>query len=288
MGKRADFNALSKGAASMPITAQRPQPRLTPSQLRDMFGANLRVLCKRQPSVSAVCRELGINRTQFNRYLSGESFPRPDVLYRICTYFEVDARILLEPLEDVDRTGDDILSHPEIRTFLSGATALVSEDLLPSGFYRFSRRSFTQQDKFIVGLVLVYRKGSTTFIRGHEPRDGMVQQGLPTDPRTREFRGVVLTQEDGVAALIARRGSLTCSFNFLSRVSSFQHNFWVGYVTRTMRETVESPRMARLVYEYLGTDCSAVLATARGAGLNTADQLVPYHKTLLRPDEPVR
>ena len=52
-----------------------------------MFGRNLRLLGQPYASVSALCRELGINRTQFNRYLSGESFPRPDILQRICAYF---------------------------------------------------------------------------------------------------------------------------------------------------------------------------------------------------------
>lgn len=67
---------------------------------RKIFSDNLRKLCKDQPSVSHVCREIGINRTQFNRYLSAESWPRPDVLARICNYFDVDANILLVPIKN--------------------------------------------------------------------------------------------------------------------------------------------------------------------------------------------
>jgi transcriptional regulator with XRE-family HTH domain len=59
-----------------------------------MFGANLRELSRRYASISDLSRRLDINRTQFNRYLSGESFPRPDVLDKICEFFGVDARIL--------------------------------------------------------------------------------------------------------------------------------------------------------------------------------------------------
>ena len=54
-----------------------------PVEVRGIFGANLRHLSGRYPSIAGLCRELGINRTQYNRYLSGESFPRPDVLQRI-------------------------------------------------------------------------------------------------------------------------------------------------------------------------------------------------------------
>jgi transcriptional regulator with XRE-family HTH domain len=64
-----------------------------------MFGSNLRSLAKGYTSISELSRQLGINRTQFNRYLSSESFPRPDVLARICFFFEVDARVLLESVD---------------------------------------------------------------------------------------------------------------------------------------------------------------------------------------------
>ncbi|MEL7204029.1 MAG: helix-turn-helix transcriptional regulator, partial [Pseudomonadota bacterium] len=63
-----------------------------PAAVRQVFGDNLRLLTRRYKSVSGVCRELGVNRTQFNRYLAGESFPRPDVLQQICSFFDVDAR----------------------------------------------------------------------------------------------------------------------------------------------------------------------------------------------------
>src|SRR5680860_341270 len=71
-------------------------PATDPAQLRAIFGDNLRALSADYPSVAGLCRDLGINRTQFNRYLTGESFPRPDVLHRICQFFGTDARILLE------------------------------------------------------------------------------------------------------------------------------------------------------------------------------------------------
>ena len=53
----------------------------SPAELRNMLGDNLRQLSQQAASISALCRELGINRTQYNRYLAGESFPRPDVLH---------------------------------------------------------------------------------------------------------------------------------------------------------------------------------------------------------------
>lgn len=250
-----------------------------------MFGANLRVLAARFPSVSQLCRELGINRTQFNRYLSGESFPRPDVLHRICNFFEVDARILLQPIEKLalDR---GVLNHPVIADYVGTGMADIPQDVFPDGFYRFSRLSFTESDLIITGLVYVFRKDKHTFIRGYEAKEGMRQQGLPTDPQTREFRGVVLPQEDGVGAMVSHKKTMATSFNYLSRVASFQNHYWIGYATRTVRETVTGCRAARLVYEHLGKDTSAVLQAARTVGFCTPDELIPYHRKLLQLDRP--
>ncbi|WP_206021003.1 helix-turn-helix domain-containing protein [Antarcticimicrobium luteum] len=263
------------------------KPSRSPADLRNMFGANLRVLSRAYPSISDLSRRLGINRTQLNRYLSGESFPRPDVLDRICSFFGVDARILLEPAETLIQSAQ-VLNSPFLSEFLGGAALRIPEDMFPSGFYRFSRRSFTDSTRFIVGLVYIFRSNDLTFVRGFEAKEAMRHQGLPSDTRAREFRGYVTRQEDGISLIISRHDAMTCSFNYLSRVPSFEHNFWVGYVTRTMPETVTAARVTRMVYEHLGRDPGTVLAAARTAGFHSADNLLPYHKRLLQIDAPFR
>lgn len=258
----------------------------TPSELRSMFGANLRQLSQRAPSISALCRDLGMNRTQFNRYLAGESFPRPDVLHKICTYFDVDARILLEPVAAIARSDGGIMRSPAISEYLGGAASPVSEESLPSGFYRFARRSFLDEARFVRGVIFIFRNRGGTFLKGFEAKEALRQQGLPTDPDTREFRGAVMGQEDGIAALVSRRGATTTSFNYLARIPSFENNFWVGYVTRTVRENVAGRRVERLVYEYLGDRVADALPAARAAGFCTVNDLLPYQRNLLKPDEP--
>lgn len=268
--------------------ASQNQPKsqdMSPAQLRKMFGDNLRILANTFPSVSQLCRELGINRTQFNRYLSGESFPRPDVLHRICTFFDVDSRILLEPIENL-QPDRGVLNHPLIADYIGAGVNAIPQDVFPDGFYRFSRPSFTETDLIITGLVYVFRRDEHTFIRGYEPRDAMRHQGLPTDSPTREFRGVILPQEDGIAALVSHRHTMATSFNYLSRVASFQNHFWTGYATRTVRETVTGRRAARLVYEYLGTFGPEVLQAARSIGFCNTEDLIPYHRKLLQPERP--
>lgn len=64
---------------------------------KNLFGKNLRELCARQGSVAAVCREIGINRQQFNRYLIGQTRPSAHVMAKIEDYFGISAAELYSP-----------------------------------------------------------------------------------------------------------------------------------------------------------------------------------------------
>ena len=264
-----------------------PKTTRSPAELRDMFGANLRLLAKQYRSVSDLSRQLGINRTQFNRYLSGESFPRPDVLDRICDFFDVDARILLEPAENLSGHSD-VLTDPYLMDFVGARVHNIPERNFPNGFYQFSRQSFTDENKFVTGLVYVFRKSGHTFVRGYENRISMRHQGLPVDSPTREYRGYVTAHEDGVAAIMSRRNAMTCSFNYLTQVASFENNFWLGYATRTVPESSLEVRIVRMVYEHLGADTHKVLTAARSAGFLAKEDLQPFHRRLLKPNEAFR
>jgi len=263
------------------------KPTRSPAQLRDMFGANLRQLSKRYPSISELSRQLGINRTQFNRYLSGESFPRPDVLDRICDFFDVDARILLAPVDTIASRGQ-LLTGPVLSDFVGVGVTDIPQEVFPDGFYRFSRRSFANNTQFIVGLIFVFRKDGHTYIRGYEAKEAMSQQGLAASAAAREFRGYITRQDEGIAIVASRRNSMTCSFNYLARIASFENNFWVGYVTRTVRESASGARALRLVYEHLGTDRATIYQAARSSGFVTEDALMPFHRQMLQIGEPFR
>lgn len=54
------------------------------------FAENLRFLSAHFTSVAEVCRNLGMNRQQFNKYLSGQSEPSLHNLKRITDFFGVD------------------------------------------------------------------------------------------------------------------------------------------------------------------------------------------------------
>lgn len=61
---------------------------------------NLKLLCSYCPSVSEVCKRIGISRQQFTKYLSGKSTPSLQSLRKISDYFGVEETELLMSKDD--------------------------------------------------------------------------------------------------------------------------------------------------------------------------------------------
>jgi transcriptional regulator with XRE-family HTH domain len=83
------------------------------------FSENLKTLCGYYKSVSEVCRKIGLNRQQFNRYLNGSTFPAYANLKAICDFFGVDQ--------------EEIISQPEVfKKTISPTAAPEVDSPLPS------------------------------------------------------------------------------------------------------------------------------------------------------------
>lgn len=179
--------------------ARTPQAKTTMSaaRIRDTLGTNLRYLCAGEKSVSETCRKIGVNRTQFNRYLNGEAFPRPDILARICGHFGVDANILIRPLnEAVPTPTRNALeaSFQRLVALLPDTGYQVPEALLPSGIYRSWRRSYMWSDHVFVTTCRIWREGEVTCWKAYEPiaRNPLLLDGKLTMPERKAGHSVVM------------------------------------------------------------------------------------------------
>ena len=87
--------------------------------LRLNMAKNLRQLTSRIGSANYVCRELDINRQQFEKYLKGRSLPSAATIKRICAYFNISEEELFAansesevealPEQPVARTCDTVI-----------------------------------------------------------------------------------------------------------------------------------------------------------------------------------
>ncbi|MCD1616948.1 helix-turn-helix domain-containing protein [Salipiger manganoxidans] len=81
-----------------------------------VFARNLRSLiaAHHDGNVSEAARALKINRTQLNRYLMEETWPREAQLRQICAHFSTDARLLMEPLDTINAPAPAVTVHDGI------------------------------------------------------------------------------------------------------------------------------------------------------------------------------
>jgi hypothetical protein len=72
--------------------------------LRENLSTNLRALCREHGSVAAICREMGVNRQQFDRYLTMDALPNKATTDRICRYFHIEEAELYRDPATADMT----------------------------------------------------------------------------------------------------------------------------------------------------------------------------------------
>ncbi len=232
----------------------------SPAELRKMFGANLRRLAQQYPSVSELCRQLGINRTQFNRYLGGESFPRPDILDRICNFFDVDARILLRPIDKIDLPPP----HPAATAlvdFLGSGPNTLTESLFPAGFYYVSETGLEDPHPSRHRLLHARRLPQCTLVRSYEPPVGTE----PLPPAQREVQGIAACAGHQIYILMSGRAAQNSRIYLMTRGSEDNADRWRGVAICLSKTTASATTMRRLSLRHLGTNPTSAFAAARAA-----------------------
>jgi len=105
-----------------------------PSMSRSTFAQNLNHLCSFYASIAEICRRLGINGQQFNKYLSDQVRPSRHNMRRVCDFFGVtEAEILLESsrFAEIIALRKGPLAHEALATPLAHLDGLyrASQDL---------------------------------------------------------------------------------------------------------------------------------------------------------------
>lgn len=152
---------------------------------------NLRLLCSYKKSISGVCRDLDINRQQFNKYLSGNTTPSGNNLRKICDYFGVEEHEIRMPEEDFAKiiqarplVNSSALERPrpEIE-FLDKLFKRGSEDLSKyEGSYYIYYYSTSYPGKILKAYGVIYEEEGRHFFKwierlslvGSSGRDGFI------------------------------------------------------------------------------------------------------------------
>ncbi len=223
-------------------------------EIYSIFARNLRALVEGRGSVSDQCRALGVNRTQFNRYLSGQASPRPEVLHRICAYFGTDARILLQPLEELipgAQDGGHPLALTALARFLDHGLEVLEVRQPPTpGIHRYWQRSSVTKSWANSYTVRVFQQDGATLFRAIEDRG---RDGEPDQPgrKHRDVRGWFMDQDDGLVMQAFQSHGRRISFGFLNFPPMSDNLIYPGVVMVSRPATRQVTRLENCALELL-------------------------------------
>jgi len=223
----------------------------------DDFARNLKTLCSAHRSISEICRQTGINRQQFGRYLKGIYRPSRFNLRRICEFFGVHEADLLLPAAEFETYSS--LYFMEIKQ--GGGAGWLGrnfENLVaindPSlrkyiGWYHSYSYSYGWPGRVLRSLVRVYeyhgRILSKTIERLTDPQRGAHYVW--------KYNGVVTTSANRI--FIAEHDALQhddFSLKILFQTHRSHISFLSGLVTGTSSRPDRQPTSARVVLKFLG------------------------------------
>ncbi len=262
-----------------------------------VFGENLRILCGRRGDQAAAAAAVGLSRVQFQRYLRGEAFPKPFLLQRFCAHFDVDARVMMEPLTDELlrdmrqwRAGKG--STPDNGFAEAARYAIGTQDYfksskeLPDGHYTVWRKSMAQ-----VGLVSRLVVAVKTLAHGRVAQGydlASWAHGAEVLPKAggaqRRYRGIVLRQGVGYSVVFFHAGpSLTVTHVYLRPVPYGQGIALAGYVSMGRNEAPGMNRLSATVWQKIAPDWQSLRAACQASGVMAEDQVPDLIRKIILP-----
>ncbi len=222
------------------------------------FTANLKLAASYYPSVSQMCRKLGINRQQFMKYLAGTSFPSRHNLRRICDFFGFDEYEVLMPHDQFRnilrlrpaREGDDLSIPPGFAGLLAEAQRCRGTLTKTHGYYYKYYLSFSTPCHILRSLVHIYGWNEYTLYRRLER---LRQPDRAGPPDVYKYAGLVTVAGDRMHML--DRETITGSeltqtvlyLNYRNRISVL-----TGLTVGVSGGDAHEPSASRVVMEYIG------------------------------------
>lgn len=218
---------------------------------RRLIQKNLRHLCTGYGSISEAAKVMGINRQQFNKYLSGSSFPSLTTLAKIAraNAIEIDDLVL-----EADLFADRIQNrHAPDSDLPGGLTRAISGILAHgkatnsflstmTGSYLVCLRSATDDGTVNVSYAKIFQKDGLTFQKALSP---LVQAGAGNAPLELLKHEALVLETAGLLHFIRIRnlGRPMAEIGLKLIIPSYFHgqNYLRGYVLTSERARQNNP-----------------------------------------------
>lgn len=243
------------------------------------FTANLKLAASYYPSVSQMCRKLGINRQQFMKYLAGSSFPSRHNLRRICDFFGIDEYEALMPHDQFRnivrlkpmRGRDDLDLPPGMASLV--AHSRRSHGMLTKihGYYYEYYLSFSNLGQILRSLTYVYPWKEYTLYKRLER---LRKEAASGPPDVYKYAGVITVVGDRMHMLDketitgAELTQTVLFMNYRNRIA-----FLSGLTVGVSGGDAHEPSASRVVMESIGrsVDLRQAIAGCRLYPLDSPD-----------------
>ncbi|WP_121066612.1 helix-turn-helix domain-containing protein [Chachezhania antarctica] len=254
----------------------------------DPLTSNLAFACTLFPSIAHVCRRIGINRQQFNKYLSGTVRPSRHNMRRICDFFGVtEAELLMEPARFAElislrrRPG----SEQEV-TPLGPTLKRLSQFSTPlhryvGGYFRYFH-SYSNPGMIMRSYAQITRRDGHYLWKNIERED--TAQGGPRD--VFKYEGMVFYLGERIN-VVENEALLSSSITQMILYPSYNAgiDYLLGIQTGGPLKRGRKPSASRVVLDYLGQNVDARRAMAQ-CGLFAPEELDPKIVQLVRNEMP--
>jgi transcriptional regulator with XRE-family HTH domain len=254
--------------------------------IHSTFAANLRSKSFEHGTIADICRGIGINRQQFNKYLAGTSIPNAMTLRKICGFLEIDEHTLfIDTASPMAQALNTPLLHrrrPMGLNYLDKRHYDLEVDDVPSGFYSVFMPLPAVSGFLVRSLIFVFRQGKRKeFVR-------LTRFSNETDHKktliSGRHSGIVFANNVEIYFLgFNRYPPYQCSLTVLQRGNGSSVDFYDGTITT---HGFGGPLNSRICLRYLSenidvraaiSDLGHVHETNSGLGIVASSRLHRSH-----------
>ena len=216
--------------------------------LYSVFAGNLRRKCADFGTIADVCRGVGINRQQFNKYLAGNSIPNALTLRKICTFLNIQEQTLFfdETVTAANSNGSKdwpSFLHTGLLGFLTSAKKHFDFQVgdLPTGYYYCFFPLHNVPGMLVRSLLVIRQKGKQKdFVR----MTAFPSLGKTSKPLARgRHKGIVFANATEIYLLgVNRFAPSQLSLMTIERADGTSNGFFTGLILTRSGKTLISTR----------------------------------------------
>ena len=238
-----------------------------------LFASNLRDACSTRPSISQICREIGLNRQQFNRYINGHALPSAHNRLRIARVFGIEPEDFDLPRDEFRRRLTPSLKRNEPSDILfdayPGDISLLARYL---GFYQTYHLSMSWPGRVVCACAHLKERDGRVVVTTLERIDDRAS-GISLRSR---YTGLAAYQRNRIFIAERTRGEHTTFGQTILMPFEIHQRLYLRGITMGVSWRKENmPYASRTIWRSFGHDVDRRTLVSRCGVRKLEDRILP-------------